>query len=317
MDLTRFDHYARLHRGLLRFEDSGLTRREWNLAIARGDVEEQHRDVVRMLGAPTTRESRVQAAVLAAGSDALASHRSSALLWGAERPADDPIDIILPARARHARLAGVVVHRPRDMAQLRPVWRQGIPTTDPLRTLLDLGAVDPNGVVSALAQFVIGGFVTARAVRAALVRHSQHGRHGVVALREALDRWSINEKPVDSDLESLMAEISSTFDLPRMEFHAIVGGYEVDFWIVGSNVVIECDGWSTHGVDRDQFEFDRVRDADLAAKGFITMRVTWRQMTQNPRAVSRRIEATVGQWSPAILAAHRAAAEDLGAKVEL
>jgi very-short-patch-repair endonuclease len=133
-------------------------------------------------------------------------------------------------------------------------------------------------------------------------------------LREALDRWSINEKPVDSDLESLMAEIISTFGLPRMEFHAIVGGYEVDFWIVGSNIVIECDGWSTHGVDRDQFEFDRVRDADLSAKGFLTMRVTWRQMTQNPRAVAQRVDATLAQWSPAVLAGHRGRAEDLGAK---
>ena len=200
MELSRFDRSARLHRGLLRFEDSGLTCRQWNLAVARGDVERQHGDVVRMFGAPTTAEARIQAAVLAAGSDALASHRSSALLWGVERPADDPIDIILPARVRRARLSDVVVHRPRDMRQLRPVWRQGIRTTDPLRTLVDLGAVDPNGVGSALAHFVIDGYVTARAVRAALVRHSQHGRHGVVALREALDRWSINEKPVDSDL---------------------------------------------------------------------------------------------------------------------
>ncbi len=268
----------------------------------------RHRDVARMFGAPTTMEMRIQAAVLAAGSDALASHRSSALLWGVDRPADDPIDIILPKRARRARLSGVVVHRPRDMQQLRAVWRHGIPTTDPLRTLVDLGAVDPNGVDAALARFVIGGHVTAGAVRAALVRHSQHGRHGVVALREALDRWSVNEKPVDSDLESLMAEIVFTFDLPQMEFHAIVGGYEVDFWVIGSNVVIECDGWSTHGVDRDQFEFDRVRDAGLLGKGFVTVRVTWRQMTQTPRAVARRIEETLAQWSPAVLAHRRSGA---------
>ena len=245
----------------------------------------------------------------------MASHRSSALLWGADRPDDDPVDIMLPNRERRSRLTQVVVHRPRDLAHLRPVWRKGIRTTDPLRTLVDLGAVDPNGVDSALARFVMDGFVTPRAVRAALVRHAQHGRHGVVALREALERWSIGEKPVDSDLEALMGEILATFDLPPAAFHAIVGGYEVDFHVVGSCVVIECDGWSSHGLDREQFEYDRFRDADLVAKGFITVRVTWKMMTTNPRAAARRIEASLSKWSPDVVIAHRTARRrrDLGA----
>jgi very-short-patch-repair endonuclease len=302
VDLERADLYARRHRGLLSFEGSGLTRREWNAAIARGNAEMRHRNVLRLFGAPTTIEMRIEAAVLAAGTDALGSHRSAALLWGAERAAGDPIDIILPQRSRRARLSGVVVHRPRDMKQLRAVWRQGIPITDPLRTLLDLGAVDAAGVDSALTRFVVDGFVTPRAVRAALVRHSQHGRHGVVALRDALDRWSLDEKPADSDLEALMGEILQTFGLPNAEFHARVGGFEVDFWIVGSIVVIECDGWSAHGADRDQFEFDRIRDAELTAQGFITVRCTWRQMTTNPRAVAKRIRANLAQWSPEVLA---------------
>ena len=59
------------------------------------------------------------------------------------------------------------------------------------------------------------------------------------------------------------------------------GGYEVDFWIIGSAVIIECDGWSAHGADHDQFEFDRIRDADLLSKGVITLRVTWRQTDEN------------------------------------
>ena len=302
VELKRFDRYARLHRGLLDFERSGLTRSQWNAAVARGEVELRHRNVVRLYGSPTTAELRIEAAVLAAGHDALASHRSSVTLWGVERPADDPIDIILPQRSRRARLTDVVVHRPRDMQQLRPVWRHGIPTTDPLRTLLDLGAVDPDGVDAALARFVIDGYVTPRAVRTTLVRHAQHGRHGLVALRGALDRWSLGDKPADSDLEVLMGDILATYELPAAEFHARIGGYEVDFWIVGSNVVIECDGWSSHGLDRDQFEFDRVRDTDLLAQGFITVRVTWQQMMRGPRAVARRIETTLAQWSPEVLA---------------
>jgi very-short-patch-repair endonuclease len=247
---------------------------------------------------------RIEAAVLAAGDDALASHRSAARLWGVERPVTDPIDIILAKRSGRARLRDVVVHRPRDMRQLRPVWRLGIAATDPLRTLVDLGAVDPFGVDAALLRFVVDGFVTPVSVRSALVRHSQRGRHGVVALREALDRWALDDKPADSDLEALMAEVLITFGLPRAEFHAIVHGYEVDFLIIGSNVVIECDGWSAHGADHDQFEFDRLRDADLLSHGVITHRVTWRQLVRTPRAVAGRVRAILGEWSPDVLALH-------------
>ena len=100
------------HRGLLTFEASKLTRAQWNLAIARGDMELRHRDVARLYGAKSTQEMRIEAAVLAAGPGALASHRSAALLWGVERPAADPVDIIMPRWSRQARLADVVVHRP-------------------------------------------------------------------------------------------------------------------------------------------------------------------------------------------------------------
>jgi hypothetical protein len=250
-------------------------------------------------------ESAIQGAVMAAGPDALASHRSSAFLWGAERPPDDPIDLILPRRTRRARLSGVVVHRPRDLEQLRPVWRHGIPTTDPLRTLLDLGAVDAKGVDAVLARFVIQGLVTPSTVRSALIRHSRRGRHGVVALRGALDRWSLGDKPADSDLEIVMAGILVRYGLPAAVFHARIAGYEVDFWIADSKVVIECDGWQSHGADRDQFEFDRIRDADLLAKGFVTVRVTWRQLIHAPRAVAGRIEAALQEWSPEVLGSHR------------
>jgi very-short-patch-repair endonuclease len=177
-----------------------------------------------------------------------------------------------------------------------------VAVTDPLRTLVDLGAVDEDGVDAALVRFVVDGYVTPRTVRAALVRHSRRGRDGVVALRSALDRWSLDDKPADSDLEAVMGEILLTYGLPRAEFHALIGGYQVDFWIIGSAVIIECDGWTAHGADHDQFEFDRVRDADLLTKGIITLRVTWRQLVRTPRAVAGRIRATLAQWSPEMLA---------------
>ena len=119
-----------------------------------------HRDVARMFGVPTSVEQRILAGVMATGPGSVASHRSSARLWGAERPDLDPVDVILPGRHRRSRVAGVVVHRPRDLDDLRPVMRGPVPVTNPLRTLLDLGAVDPLGVPAVLRSFVLSGYVT-------------------------------------------------------------------------------------------------------------------------------------------------------------
>jgi very-short-patch-repair endonuclease len=82
-----------------------------------------------------------------------------------------------------------------------------------------------------------------------------------------------------------------------MEFHATVAGYEVDFLVVGAKVVVECDGWQWHGLDRDQFEFDRARDAQLLAAGYVTVRVTWRQLRAEPARVAQRIRCAVDAFS--------------------
>ena len=302
MEHQPLDRFARMHLGLVTFEHAqtwGITRRAWARALEERTVELVHRDVARMYGTSTAIEQRILAAVLAAGPGAMASHRSSAHVWGVERSDLDPIDIILPGRNRRARLEGVVVHRPRDFGDLRAVMRGAIPATNPLRTLLDLGAVDAAGVPGALRTFVLAG-LTPGAVGAALVRHSERGRSGVRALREALDRWNIDAKPADSELEIQMDAIVERFGLPPTEFHAIVGPYEVDFLVAGTRIVIECDGWSTHGADREQFELDRRRDPELSALGFVVLRMTTRALFRTPAVVAARIARNVWTWSPAI-----------------
>ena len=98
---------------------------------------------------------------------------------------------------------------------------------------------------------------------AAIARHSRRGRPGVPALRAALAEWVLDGKPVDSILEPAMRRLLADHGLPPAEFHPVIAGYEVDFRIIDSPIVLECDGWSTHGLDKVQFERDRTRDAEL------------------------------------------------------
>ena len=98
MNLGKLDEWARSHHGVVtkrRAIDLGWTEAAWYRAIRRGQLHLVHPEVARLHGTPNTPSQRIHAAVLAAGSTAVASHRSAAVLWGIERPEDDPIDVIV------------------------------------------------------------------------------------------------------------------------------------------------------------------------------------------------------------------------------
>ena len=76
--------------------------------------------------------------------------------------------------------------------------------------------------------------------------------------------------------------------LPRPLVNVKVHGFEVDLYWPRHKLVVEFDGYTTHGT-RPLFESDRKRDQVLAASGIGTMRVTDLQLTVEPIAVMTRI----------------------------
>ena len=300
MRLEQLDKYAQRHHGLVTRSAAtklGVSRASWYRAIDSGHLEQLYPSVARLWGSPPTLPQRALAAVWAVGPGALASHRTAATLWGIDRPANDPIDVVMANRRRYSRLTGIVVHRPRDLDDLRPILRQMVPTTNPMRMLLDLGAVDADAVEGAMIAVMASKVASPAAIRGALFRHARQGRNGIGPLRRALETWLGEELPPDSELESKMAQLLAAYRLPAVQFHAVVAGYEVDFLVVGTHIVLECDGWGSHGLDRDQFEFDRVRNAELLAAGYMTVHFTWRQLKNEPDHVAERIRNVLGRWT--------------------
>ena len=274
---------------LTQARDLGWSRAAWYRACDAGLLMPMAPAVAALVGAPPTPEQRILAAILARKSPASASHRSAAYLWGVDVQGTDPVDITASDRVCRLALPWVRTHNPRDLDDLRPVRRRGIPTTNPLRVLLDLGQVAPDSLLPALEHFVVEGLVTAGAVRGALVRHARKGRHGITALRAAFDAWAIEGVLPDSELERRMSELLRAHDLPRAVFHPRILGHEVDFAYVEDRVILECDGWASHGLDRQQFERDRERDQVLIAAGWIILRFTWAQITRRPTWVAQSI----------------------------
>jgi very-short-patch-repair endonuclease len=71
--------------------------------------------------------------------------------------------------------------------------------------------------------------------------------------------------------------------------------------LAGANLVVEVDGFRSHSTHR-AFEHDRRKDATLGAAGVATMRVTWRQIEDEPYAVVARLALarSPGQENPGV-----------------
>lgn len=308
MKLFDLDQIARRQHGVVTRDQTGLTESSWRRALNSGNLIRVHPGVARLVGTANTSEQHIVAAVLAAGDGAMASHRSAALLHGIPTTKPPPVDVIVPRRGatdtRHIRgrtalnaSTSVVVHRPRDLERTAPHRINGIACTNVLRTLVDLGAVAEHDVNGAVGHALTNQLATLEAIEAAMTAHATSGRAGITALRRAIDDWSLDSKPADSVLEPAMRKLIHDYGLPPVEFHARVGGREVDFLVTGAPIVIECDGWRYHGRDREQFERDRHNDAEFSAHGWIVLRFTYRRITQRPSEVADQIRRAIARWT--------------------
>ncbi|HEX4980075.1 MAG TPA: hypothetical protein VFV63_00170, partial [Ilumatobacteraceae bacterium] len=133
MDLGKLDGWAQSHHGVVTMRRAialGWTESAWYRAIRRDQLDLMHPGVARLHGTPATPVQRIYAGVLAAGTTAVASHRSAASLWDIERPKGDPVDVIVHRCVTRLDLDGVVVHRPRDRIDMATVVRSHTPSTN-------------------------------------------------------------------------------------------------------------------------------------------------------------------------------------------
>jgi very-short-patch-repair endonuclease len=144
--------------------------------------------------------------------------------------------------------------------------------------------------------------VSPGAVAWAIGTHSRRGRPGIPALRDALAEWMVDGVVLDSELERLMKRLIKRHKLPLMQFHAIIRGYEVDWWVVDTPIVVECDGFEYHDKWRELFEPDRTKRNELAAAGFIVVHVTYKMLKRQPQWVAAMIRNAVERWRNTIRA---------------
>jgi predicted transcriptional regulator of viral defense system len=129
-------------------DPSGIWRR-----VRAGRLHRIHRGVYAIGHRNLSHQGWWMAAVLACGDGALLSHRSAAMNWGLIRPAMGEVDITVPTSAGRGHRNGIRVHRSTSLTPKDATIRQGIATTTPARTILDLRRVlDRTELQAAIGQ---------------------------------------------------------------------------------------------------------------------------------------------------------------------
>lgn len=278
---------------------SGLNRTTVYRRAARGRYVIEQPGVFAFAGLPPSWERSVLAACLSAGKGAVASHRTAARIWGLVEPEDDIIEITVP-RNRLPEPRRSTVHRSGDLLTDQTTVRKRIPVTNPLRTMVDLGAVlSPEAVEDALdAGLAWPSLFSVAAVKATLGELGGRGRRGAGVLRTVLEERALGDAVSDSKLERRMAELLRRAGLPPTMFHYVVctpAGLslaEVDFAYPDVKLAIEVDGFGVHGTPRAMAK-DFVRQNGLVPHGWRVLRFTWRQVVRHPEMVARAIAAAL------------------------
>jgi hypothetical protein len=232
------------------------------------------------------------AAVLAGGLGTLASHRSAAWLWGLLDEPDRPE--VTTTRSRAPRPRGTIAHRLLDMADANVSLRQGIPVTNPLRTLVDLGAVVPTSRLrNAVHVAVADRLVTYAGLEAELARLAKPGRRGVGPLRVVLgERFDRTRSP--SVLESRMDRVIAAANVPRPEIERIVGPegeYRTDYRWKEVLLILEAKGFAAHG-SPEAASRDFERELSITeAGGYQILSVGWDQATRGARKLARQLNS--------------------------
>jgi hypothetical protein len=230
------------------------------------------------------------AAVLSCGDGAALSHRSAAALWRIGREDSRLVEVSVRRRCRHRR-AGIRARSRPALPSTDVVLHTGIPTTQPVRTLVDLATeLDRGALERAINDADKHGLVDPDSLRDALDDFA--GEPGVRPLRALLDRHTFRLS--DSELELLFRPIAAAAGLPPPLTKAMVNGFEVDFHWPDLGLVIETDGLRYHRTPSAQAR-DRLRDPTHTAAGLTPLRFTHSQVKHDGERVRSVLQKTANR----------------------
>jgi hypothetical protein len=262
----------------------GLGPSSIEMRLARRRLHRVHQGVYAVGHSCLSEKGRWMAAVLAGGPRAVLSHAPAGALWGIRPQGDLEVVVTGPRRVEPRRW--MRFHRsslPDDEITIK----DGIPVTTAPRTLFDLAAVVSHGQLArAINEAEIRRLWDPLSLPNLLKRHPR--RPGAAAIRSliATPGLRVTRSELEDRFLAFLARLG--LPLPATNVSMRVGGcwIEADCVWHEERLIAELDGHTTHRT-RAAFETDRTRDRTLTAAGWRVIRITWRQLHDDPEGLGR------------------------------
>jgi very-short-patch-repair endonuclease len=245
-----------------------------------------HRGVYSLM--PTrllSRNGRFLAAVLACTPASFLSMRAAAALLELRPTSRSTVDVTIARRSSLAH-PGIQIHRCTTLVPADVTIVDSIPCTTVSRTILDCSAVLPDRDVERLLERAeVLEVLDAAALNWVIDRCPS--LPAAARLARVMGRYVAASAPPESELEERLLVHCRAAGLPEPERQKWIdpGDGEpmvrTDFLWREQRLILETDGVGHHLTQR-AFERDRHRDQRLTRAGWRVVRVTWRQITEDP-----------------------------------
>ena len=288
----------------------GVTSAQIRTALAQGRWVRGAPGVYALPNWPNEPSRRLLAACLL--TNGVASHASATWLWGLLKYEPGPVAVSVrcgqspttpdakgKGRGRntaHGQPGGIfnalpiVVHRSRDLSDSAvSIWR-GVPTTNPLRSLVDMAADEPPDLLDeAVDAAVASGLVTVEGLMAEVERLRRPGRRGPAQMTKCLERRGFVGAPSPSVLESRALRLLNDAGIRVVHCETVVNGgqYRLDIQLE-AGVFVELDGYSYHW-SPEQKRRDDARHNYLRLLGLKILVYGWQDIAHHPRRVLAEI----------------------------
>lgn len=208
-------------------------------------------------------------------------------------------EVIAPRRPRQ-RLSAIV-HTTAELLAGDRTLIDGIPTTSPIRTLIDLGGQLPRPLFEdVLDTAIVRGLVRADPLAARARELWAPRRKGCAVVLDLLEQRHPDVARAANIWEAKVVRLVRQFGLPdpQINHRVRVGGRVryLDLAWPEAKVAIEFDGFVPHSTRR-VFDDDRVRQNDLVDDDWSVFRVTKTMLDTDPVGTFRPIAAKVARDS--------------------
>lgn len=242
---------------------------------------------------PEERCIAVTVALAMSHRQAVLSHASAALMWGAPLLGLPPkVELSLP-RSNHRHHSQVKYHSCRSEVCASAYLIGGFSVTDPLTTILDCARTLP--VVQALAitdYFLHRAHVNYQDVHTQLKSTSGYGTNSFSLIAESMS--VLAESPLES--LAMLRIVQYNLERPRQQLEIRTHNgrvHRADFAWESLKLLLEVDGlhkyYGAYRPTEEQLRRDALRQRSLELTGWTVVRATWDDLMNKPQVVLHRL----------------------------